>query len=259
MGPDHLDPAASLVPYTLSLHTASNAHCLLAELNAFRRANVRVFLSLVGNQQYYRDANGFNYAMWKARVDRFKNLDLAPYVADGTILANYILDEPNDQSNWNGHLVSAQVVDQLGQYSKSIWPTMPTMVRTYPSYLQGYHFQYVDAIRFHYLIRFGPIDDYLASNIAGANALGLKIVGGLNVLNGGDKDTGIPGQAPGRNGMSPEEIRTWGAKFLQAAPNMCGFLLWMYDPGYFHRPEIQAAIADLAKLAASYPKQSCAR
>jgi hypothetical protein len=258
MGPDHLDPAGSLTPYTLSLHTATQASCLIAELNAFRRANVQVFLSFVGNEQYYRDANGFSIAMWKARVDRFRNLDLAPYVADGTILANYILDEPNDASNWNGFRVSPDVVDQLAQYSKSIWPTMPTMVRTFPEYFDGYQFQYVDAIRFHYLIRFGPIDAFLAQHVAEANALGLKIVGGLNVLNGGDKDSGIPGKAEGRNAMSPDEIRSWGAKFLEV-PNMCGFLLWEYSARYFDRPDIQAAFADLAAMARNYPKKSCAR
>jgi hypothetical protein len=57
-------------------------------------------------------------------------------------------------------------------------------------------------------------------------------------------------------GMSPNELRTWGARWMEQ-PGMCAFLLWQYDSSYLARPEIQAAITDVAAMARAYPKRSC--
>jgi hypothetical protein len=84
----------------------------------------------------------------------------------------------------------------------------------------------------------------------------LIVVGGLNVLNGGSPESEIPGKKDGLKAMSPDELRTWGARWLQE-PDMCAFLLWEYSGSYLARPEIQSAVADLAAMARAYPKRSC--
>jgi hypothetical protein len=56
--------------------------------------------------------------------------------------------------------------------------------------------------------------------------------------------------------MTADELRTWGSRWLDE-PDMCGFLLWEHSNSYFARPEIKAAMAELAAKARAYPKRSC--
>jgi hypothetical protein len=254
-GPNHAHRMGD-EPFTLNQITAITPGCLLADLEAARRANVQVFISFTGNERHYGDANGFNLAMWKQRVDRFRNIDITPYIADGTILAHFVMDEPEDKTNWHGHVVSKADIDEIARYSKSIWPTITTMIRSWPDYLTGYTFEHLDAVWFHYIERRGPIEPFLDKNFADARAAGLNVVGGLNVLNGGSPNSGIPGKSATKNAMNAEELRTWGGAFLNR-PGMCAFLLWEWKADYFARPDIQAAIADLAAKARAYPKQRC--
>ena len=256
-GPNH-SPRMGDPPFTLNQITALTPSCLLEDLEAARRANVQVFISFTGNEQYLRDANGFSLTKWKQRVDRFRGIDITPYIADGTILAHFIMDEPNDLTNWSGHVVSREDIEEIARYSKSIWPTITTMIRAWPDYLDGFQWKSLDAVWFHYIEQRGPIEPFLEKHLANARALGLNIVGGLNVLNGGSKNSGIPGKSATKNGMNADELRTWGGKFLDQ-PGLCAFLLWEYKSDYFARPEIRAALNDLAAKARAYPKQSCKR
>jgi hypothetical protein len=231
---------------------------LLADLAAARRSNTRVLLNLTGSERFLSDAHGFSFAKWKERVDRFRDVDISSYIADGTIVAHFIMDEPDDPSNWNGKQVTPAQVDQIAQYSKQLWPDLPTVVRAVPGYFKGYHFQYLDGAWAQYLDRFGPVDPYIATNIRDAQQAGLSLVGGLNVLNGGAKNSGIPGRKVGKFAMNADEIRTWGGKLLDQ-PYFCAFVMWEYDPRYFSRPDIKAALAELKQKAEAHVKQSCRR
>ena len=111
--------------------TAAYPHTLVAKLEAARRVNDRVLLSFAGNSDFYRDANGFNFEMWKQRDDKFRGIDISSYIADGTLMGNFLMDEPSDK-NWNGHQVSRAQIDEMARYSKEIWPDMPAMIRGWP-------------------------------------------------------------------------------------------------------------------------------
>ena len=50
-----------------------------------------------------------------------------------------MIDEPNDPANWNGQAVSPAVLEEMGKYSKQLWPEMPTIVRVEPNYLGMNH------------------------------------------------------------------------------------------------------------------------
>jgi hypothetical protein len=231
---------------------------LLAELEAARRASTRVLLNFTGAGQYFSDDAGFNLARWKQRVDRFRGIDLTSYIADGTILGHFLMDEPNDASNWNGDRVSPAEVDEMAKYSKEIWPTMSTIIRGWPAYLKGYEFKYLDAAWAQYHVRFGSVDDFIATNVSDAKASGLALVAGLNVLNGGSSSSGIPGTRVGKYGMSASELRSWGGALL-SEPYMCALIIWKYNEEYFSRPDIEAALSDLNDRAASHSKQACRR
>ena len=261
IGPTHVPPADFGNEFSgtqISGIFLGGSSCLLPYLAAARKANVRVFINLTGNEQYLRDANGFSMTKWKARVDRFRNEDITPYIQDGTILAHLIMDEPNDRSNWSGQVVSHADIEEMARYSKELWPGMPTYIRTLPAYLKGGSFPHLDALWFHYVERFGPIDNFIATNFAGARALGLKIISGLNVLNGGSASSGIPGKKEGKYAMNADELRSWGGKLL-SEPDQCAFLLWEWEDGYLSRPEIKAALEDLNQKARNYPHASCSK
>ncbi len=254
-GPSQL-PSDRFAEFSGTVYTATGPDRLILDLDAARRTGARLFISFSGNERSVVDINGFNLAKWEQRIDRFRGVDLTPYITDGTIAGHLILDEPQDPTNWNGHRVSPAEIEEVAKYSKQVWPSMPTIIRSFPDYLEGYQYPHLDAIRIHYVNRFGPIDDWIAKQVEGAKALGLGLVGGLNVLNGGSKESGIPGRRAGTNAMSADEVRSWGGKFL-SEPSLCGFLMYKYDPTYFSRPDIQAALSDLDRMARSLPDRPC--
>src|SRR3954471_3517030 len=97
--PSDIDTAFS------GLVTAAFPQTLVAKLEAARRRSDRILLAFAGNSEFYRDANGFNLDMWKARVDKFRTIDISSYIADGTLIGHFIMDEPSDPGNWFGHPV----------------------------------------------------------------------------------------------------------------------------------------------------------
>jgi len=138
-----LPPSSYLPEFTGVLQTAY-PQLFLASLEVLRRANGRVIISFTGNERWNRDENGFNLAIWKQRVDRFRSIDFSSYIADGTIVGHFIMDEPSDRTNWNGYQVSLADIDEMARYSKEIWPSMATIIRGWPAYLKGYHYQYLE-------------------------------------------------------------------------------------------------------------------
>lgn len=257
-GPTHVPPREFGGPFTGTQITATSSACLLRDLEMARRASARVFISFTGNPQYNRDEGGFSFEKWTQRVDRFRNVDLTPYIADGTILGHLLMDEPNDPHEWNGKTVSLADIEGMAEYSKEVWPSMSTYIRAFPEYLKGGHFPHLDAIWFQYLDRWAPLDGFIAKHFGDVEEFGFKVVTGLNVLNGGSKSSGIPGRRQGKNAMSADELRSWGGKLL-AQPNLCAFLLWEYDEEYLSRPDIKAAIDDLAATARSQPSKACGK
>jgi hypothetical protein len=254
-GPSHL-PTSLLGLTSATLRTA-NPLTIMDDLAAARRVGARVVLAMAGNERRYRDAQGhFSFAMWKARIDRFRGLDFSPYVRDGTIVGHYILDEPHDRTNWGGTLVTRAEVDQLARYSKGLWPNMPTLVRSWPAYLKGYQYKYLDAAWAQYSQRFGPIQDFIRANVRDAKATGLALVVGLNLLAGGGKAQGIQGYSGSRYAMNASQVRSWGAALL-AEPYACAFIGWKYDARYFARSDISSAITALGAKARQHPNHAC--
>jgi hypothetical protein len=163
----------------------------------------------------------------------------------------------------------------MARYSKEIWPAMATMLRTDPSDLEdhatgygsrapGWRWTHLDAASARYLARKGSVAKFAADQQASADRQKLALVVGLNVFSGGDGSSGIASPAKGKWAMSPEELRRYGTAMLEKT-KACAFEMWRYEtPGsefegfeYFRRPEIGAAMADLAALAARTPARPC--
>jgi hypothetical protein len=220
---------------------------LLSELAAIKAAGGKAALMFAGNEKYYKDANGhFSLSLWKQRIDRFKGVDFSAYVNDGTIIGHYMIDEPNDPANWNGEPVTPATLDQMGQYSKQLWPNMPTIVRTEPRYFTSSP-KYVDAAWAQYLFRRGDVNDYIKRNVTEAQDRGLALIVGLNLLKGGDPN-GTP--------MTPSEVQTFGSALLSSS-YPCAFISWMWDATYLSTSGINSAMDQLRSKAQNRSVRGC--
>jgi hypothetical protein len=222
---------------------------LLVNLAAIRARGGRVVLMFAGNDRHYRDGSGhFDFNKWKARIDRFRRINFSSYINDGTIIGHYLLDEPNDPTNWNGRAVPASTVEEMAKYSKQIWPNLTTIVRTESTYLAKWSgtYRYLDAAWAQYLHRRGDVDGFLSRNVADAKRKGLALVVGLNILKGG----------PNRTKMTASQVQSWGSALLSSS-YPCAFISWQYDASYLSSSSIKEAMSVLRSKAQNRSSKSC--
>ena len=253
---------------------------MLERLAAVRKARMRVVVSMAaGSQRDYQNADGtFNMAMWKARLDAFRNVDFSEFLRDGTIVAQMLIDDI-DETNWGGEPVSNPEVEELARYSKRFWPGLLTAVRARPSSLmtpeyggtgEPYDWQSLDAAWNQYSARMGNPVAQIAAEVRAAKRQRLGLVVGLNVLTGGDGSSGLPGPDKYSSEwvMSPAELVRYGTPLI-THPYACAFLMWSakYDYSdanahlkyqYFKRPEIERAMRKLSALADRRGAPRCA-
>jgi hypothetical protein len=222
---------------------------LLDSLSAIQARGGRVVLVLAGGPNNYKDAEGhFSLELWRARVDRFKDVDFSSYVADETVFGHYLLDEPNDPSNWNGEPIPGDTVEAMARYSKQLWPDLATVVRAEPTYLANYgtEYRYLDAAWAQYVYRKGDVRDFISRNVSDAQSLGLGLVVGLNILGGG----------PGGVAMTAGELRDWGSVLLSSS-YPCAFISWKYDTTYLAGSGIGEAMDALRSEAQARSSKTC--
>lgn len=249
---------------------------IISDLKEARAGAMRVIIILVGSQRYYRNPEGtFDLDAWRARVDRFRGIDLSEFIEDGTIVAHQLVSEAKARKQWGGAIIPNDVLDEMARHSKEIWPNMATVLRTDPSDLEehgagyraawpGWKWEYLDAASARYLARKGHVAEFAANEQASANRQSLALVVGLNVLSGGDGSSGIASPAAGKWAMSADELRLYGSTMLSQT-TACEFEMWRYetpgsdyeDLGYFRRADITAALVELAAVAARHPARSC--
>jgi hypothetical protein len=220
---------------------------LLNELAAIKSRGGKVVLMFAGSESNYKNADGtFSLSKWQARVDRFRGVDFSSYVADGTIVGHYLIDEPQDKTNWNGVPISPSTVDEMGRYSKAIWPGMATLVRTEPRFFPSAP-RYVDAAWAQYAARFGDAGDYIRRQVADAQTRGLALVTGMNLLNGG-----LPNLTP----MTASEIESWGSALLSSS-YPCAFISWQYNATLLSNSGVKSAMTALRQKAQNRGTKSC--
>ena len=249
-------------PFTGTVLNGTDPRHVMSVLEAARKAKVKVILNMFVSPRQIKNPDGsFSLERWKQRIDRFASVNLEPYIADGTLIGHYLLDEPHSRRKWNREQVPYADIEAAAEYSKRLWPGLPTLVRVDPIFLRQAPFQwvYLDAAWAQYSVRKGNAEQYAQQHAAAAKAAGLGLVLGLNVLDGGDGSSGWRGTKSKYWAMSAAEVSKYGS-VLAAEPNGCALLLWKYDRTdtvYFARPEIQAAIEELGRLAADRPAAKC--
>jgi len=250
-------PGRKLVPPFTAAMQQAQPESILKDLAAAKARDARVVVSFAGGDRKVTDGSGhFDFNAWKGRVDRFLPMvgQLNAYVADGTLFAALIIDEPFVKNRWGGEPIPKAMVDQLGQYLKSLFPDLATTVGSAPTTLQGYPWRYLDVAWAQYAARKGPATQFASSEAGAAQAEGLGLIVGLNITKGGDGSSGFG--EPKEWSMTGKEITEYGHALL-AQPYDCAFISWNYRPAVVDRPDVAAALQDLADAARKHPATPC--
>jgi hypothetical protein len=228
---------------------APNSTNIVSLLTESRAKNARVVIDLVSSDAAVKNADGtFNLTKWKAIAAELKTANFASFINDGTVLGLFLLDEPDDPTNWGGKTISPATVEAMAQYSKQLWPTMATFIRAKPTYLtSGPTYRYLDAAWAQYASYHGNLTTWFNAQVSAAKSKRLGLMVGLNALRGGT------------NGgkMSASQLRSWGTTLVSQSYT-CGFIMgWTYDAAYFGQADIASATRDLSAKAKSHTKTSC--
>jgi hypothetical protein len=236
---------------------------VLQFLAAIKAKGGRLVLKMCnGQDSYVKNADGtFSFTKWKALVDRFRKVNLGPYISDGTLLGHFLIDEPQRAAKWGGKVIPQATVEAMAAYSKQIWPTLPTLARVVPSWLASAPVRYnaLDAGWLQYGSGKGDPAKMVASETAVAKQKGLGLLIGLNILDGGNGSSGVRGWSRGKWAMTASEIRNYGSALLSQS-YACGFFNWTYQyfgPTYYSRSDIKSAMADLSSKARAHARTSC--
>ena len=240
------------MPYTV-IGTRSNGTLrniypgnLLSELREIRNRGGKVVLNLAGAPPRYTDRNGnFSLSMWKTSMDRFKGVNFSSYINDGTVVGNFLIDEPNDPNNWKNHRpVSVSTLEEMGAYSKNRWPGLRTIVRVRPDYLGSTH-RNIDVAWSQYHSRFGSPSNFIAHDVAIAKNKRVALITGFNILKGN-----------GGRMMTPTQVKTWGAALLNNS-YPCAFISWKYNSSKLSGSAMQSALSYLRSKAQNRATKSC--
>ncbi len=228
-----------------------------------RAAGLRMTLRMTGDHGYYTEAGGFNLAAWKARLAEWRGSGIQPFIDDGTLVGHMLLD---DVVNFETYDPTGADFEEMARTSKELFPGLMTFVRQKATDLPippGGRYRYVDAQVNQYEAMEGPVAVYAAAQAARARRLGLGVINGLNIADGGDGSSRQPGYRADHWAMSADEITTYG-EVLARVPSCGMFLNWEYDAvetwndgtigaDYFRRPDLQAALSALGERVGRHP------
>lgn len=250
-----------------SVHTGSGragttVNSWLTVMAGAKAKGARLVIKLTGGSTgKVKNADGtFSLTKWKALMDTYKSRAsvFTPYIADGTIIGHYLIDEPNFPHRWGGKAIPQATVEEMAKYSKGIFPTMPTIVRAVPTWLASapVTYTYLDAGWAQYTAVKGDATRWVTAEVSAAKRKGLGLLTSLNVLDGGNGSSGIRGTSSGKYSMSASELRSYGNAMLNQTYS-CGFYQWMYNSTYYGRSDIKSAMSELSAKARAHSKTSC--
>jgi hypothetical protein len=274
-GDTSLEPNTSVFTGGIGTLNASN---IIARLEVARQNRKRLVLAMTGGSHWnYLTNDVFDYSKWQAKMDTYNTPEIkaavAAAVADGTIIGNSVMDEPNvsgggDGNTWGppGTMTKARV-DGLCQYVKNMFPTMLVgVVHGHNTFEPTKSYQVCQFLVDQYSWRKGDVNDFVAAGLALGARDGLGIIFSMNILNGGiqaprDGLWNCPLETTGGRGtfdpncrMTAQQVREWGTILGSAG---CAMMMWKYDDRFMADPQNQQAFRDVANTLASLPAKSC--
>jgi hypothetical protein len=255
-----------------------NATNIIARIDVARQSHKRLVLAMTGGSHWNYLTDGvFDLAKWQAKMETYNTpaikAAVAAAVADGTIIGNSVMDEPNvtgggDGNTWGpaGTMTKARV-DGLCGYVKNIFPTMLVgVVHNHQTFEPTKSYQVCEFLVDQYSWRKGDVNQFIDAGLAMGRRDGLGIIFSMNILNGGfqaalDGQWNCPLDTTGGRGsfepncrMSAQQVREWGTLLGSAG---CGLMMWKYDDSFMANTANQQAFRDVANTLASLPAKSC--
>ncbi len=240
---------------------------------AYARANKhKVLMNMTGGAHNNYKTNGkFDITKWQAKMNTFNTPTIkqavAAAVADGTIVGNSVMDEPQQagtsEKAWGpaGFMTKAKV-DDLCARVKAIFPTMPTgVVHDHRVFEPEKNYAVCDFIVSQYRAAKAPVTEFRDGGVAFAKRSRIAIAFSLNVLHGGTPSTTCTRYGDEAVGttlcpMTPEQIRSFGVTL--GTPG-CALNMWRYEEGYFNQSGVQAAVRTVGETLAQLPRKGCTR
>lgn len=267
--------SSGVAAYTGS-HDNVAADQLVAHINAARAKGIRLVLNMTGGSHDRYKTNGvFDESKWRAAMDAFDtqaNRDaVAEAVADGTIVGNSVMDEPQQSGTgtkaWGPKgTMTKRRVDGLCQYAKGIFATLPVGVFHDPYIFEpDSSYQVCEFLISQYATRKGNVVSWRDAALQLVQRDDMKIIFSLNLLDGGTQDKDGTYDCTGTGGlgtyspncrMTPDQVRTYGQAL---GPHGCGLLSWRYDAAFMGKPENQAALSSIAITLYALPRPPCSR
>jgi hypothetical protein len=257
------------IPFTASTNF-TDPYGIVKQINAARAMRQRLVLNMTGGGHFrYKTAGKFDFRKWKAVMNRYNTRAIksavARGVADGTIIMNTVMDEPNVKS-WGG-VMTKPLLDQMARYVKAMFPTLPVGVALRTDWRTHERFRVMDAYIAQYSWYRGKPTAFRDHGLSEARKQGMKVVFALNILDGGvhtfrsrwscpTTTTGGKGTYAPACRMTANQVRDWGRVLGTAG---CGLLLWKYDGAFMSRAANVRALKDVASTLARTPGRSCRR
>lgn len=267
---------ATPIPFTVSQNYTSPGTVIPLIENA-RAAKQSLILVLTGgNESKYSTDGAFDLAKWERRIDQYNTGPIrdaiAAGVADGTVLGNSLMDEPENKK-WGG-VMTKPLVDSMAAYAKQYFPTLPMGpshgANGYYQWRPNERYRVVDYVmnQYAYRVTNGNVAAWRDNVLAQAKLDGVTVAFSMNILNGGqsarrDGRWACPsGTAAGHGTRDPlcrvtaRQIRDWGKAL---GPYGCAMLMWRYDDAAMQQPDNQQAMRDVAAALARAPGRRCMR
>jgi hypothetical protein len=274
----------TLKPYT-NAFTATvgpvNATMILDLIAAARTKHMKLILAMTGgsHDKYMSIINGvyqFDMVKWQGTMQTYNTSAIktavASAIADGTIIGNFVMDEPNvsgagDGNTWGPAGTMTKIrVDSMCGYVKTIFPALPVGVaHGHNTFEPGNSYRVCEFLLDQYVWRKGDVTTYRDDGLALARRDGMSILFSVNLLNGGvpDRDgiwdcsgTGGMGTYAPNCRMTPQQVRDWGILLGSAG---CALTMWRYDGAFVLNADNQQAFNDVRSRLATLPAKSCRR
>jgi len=258
----------------------TTASSIVNLLGVAKASHQKLVLNMTGGaHDLYLTDGVFDMGKWKATMDTYRNSAIqaavAGAVADGTILGNSVMDEPQvhglgDGNTWGpiGTMTKARV-DSMCGYVKAMFPTMPIgVVHQHSAFEPTKSYQVCEFTVDAYSTRFGSVTSFRDDGLAMAARDHMGIIFSMNILNGGIQaardglwtcplaTTGGRGTRDPNCRMTAAQVRDFGRVLGVAG---CAMLMWKYDSDFMANSDNQQAFKDVAGLLATLPRKSCGR
>jgi hypothetical protein len=269
-------PMATSIPFTASQNFTSPGTVIPLIENARAAKQALILVLTGGSEAKYNTDGAFDLAKWERRIDQYNTGPIrdaiAAGVADGTVLGNSLMDEPENK-RWGG-VMTKPLLDSMAAYVKQYFPTLPIGASHGPD---GYYqwrpderYRVVDYVlnQYAYRVTDGNVAAWRDKVLAQAKRDGVGVAFSMNILNGGesarrDGRWACPTGTSAGHGthdpvcrMTATQIRDWGKTL---GPAGCFMLMWRYDETAMAQPDNQQAMRDVAAALARAPSRRCTR